>query len=67
MKKLSTVTTVTEAAEIQQAFAKESVTALVAETERLQALVSGTARAALAPLNERVNAAVEIMSRPIAA
>ena len=67
MRKLASATSVTEAAEIQQAYAKESVTALVEETERLQTLVSGTARAALAPLNDRVNAAVEIMSRPLAA
>ena len=67
MRKLATVTSITEAAEIQQAYAKESVSALVAEGERLQALASGTARDAMAPLNDRVNAAVEIMSRPLAA
>ncbi|MEI6557353.1 MAG: phasin family protein [Rhodospirillaceae bacterium] len=67
LRKLAAAGSVTEAAEIQQSYAKESVNALVSETERLQSLVSGTARAALAPLNERVNAAVEMMSRPLAA
>ena len=67
LRKLATATSVTEAAEIQQAYAKESVTALVAEAERLQALAATTARNALAPLNERVTATVDLLGKPLAA
>ena len=67
LRKLATVTSVTEAAEIQQAYAKDSVTALVAEAERLQTLAAATARNALAPLNERVTATVDLIGKPLAA
>ncbi|MEI8393236.1 MAG: phasin family protein [Rhodospirillaceae bacterium] len=67
LKKLATAGTVVEAAEIQQSFAKESVTALVGEAERMSALVSTTAREALAPLNERVTEVVDRFGKPLTA
>lgn len=67
LRKLAGATTVTEAAEIQQAFAKDSVTSLVAEAERMSALASATARDALAPLSERVTATADLLGKPLAA
>jgi len=67
LRKLASAGSVTEAAEIQQAFAKESVTSLVAEAERLSTLATTTARDALAPLNERVTATADLLTKPLAA
>ena len=65
LTKLASAKSVTEATEIQQAYAKESVSALVSEAERLAALTATTARNAVAPLSERVTATVDKLSKPV--
>jgi phasin family protein len=67
LRKLATVTSLTDAVELQQSFAKASVTALISETERLSAMMTATARNAFAPINDRVTATVALVTRPVAA
>ncbi len=66
-RKMAAAGSLTEAAEIQQSFARDSVAALVSETERLSVLVATTARDVLSPINERLNATIAMLSRPLAA
>ncbi|WP_448191220.1 phasin family protein [Azospirillum sp. sgz301742] len=56
-----------EVVDLQNAYAKQSFDALVAETAKLQALSVKVTNEAFAPLNARVNAAVETFAKPLAA
>jgi hypothetical protein len=67
LRKLASASNPAEAAEIQQAFARESVAALVAEAERLSAQASTVAHEVLSPIKEQVNATVAVISRPLTA
>jgi phasin family protein len=67
LRKLAKVTSITDAVEIQRDFAKDSVAAAVAETERLSALAATITRNAIAPINDRIAATIALMTRPLAA
>ena len=66
-KALLTAKTINEVVNLQNAYAKQSFDALVAETTKLQELSVKVTNEAFAPINARVNAAVEKLSKPIAA
>jgi phasin family protein len=66
-KALLAVKTIQELIELQNAYTKASFDAFVAESAKLQELSVKIANEALAPLSERVNLAVETMSKPVAA
>ncbi|AWK86458.1 phasin family protein [Azospirillum thermophilum] len=66
-KALLAVKTIQELVELQNAYAKSSFDALVAETTKLQQLTVKVANEALAPINERVNVTVEAIAKPVAA
>ncbi len=66
-KALLAVKTIQELIELQNAYAKASFDAFVAESAKLQELSVKIANEALAPLNERVNATVETLGKPVAA
>lgn len=67
-KALLAVKTIQELVELQNAYAKASIDALVSESTKLQELSVKIANEALAPLNARVNATVEVLSKkPVAA
>ncbi|KAA0597001.1 phasin family protein [Azospirillum lipoferum] len=67
-KALLAVKTIQELVELQNAYAKASIDALVSESTKLQELTVKIANEALAPLNARVNATVEVLSKkPVAA
>ena len=66
-KAVLAVKTVRELIDLQNAYAKQSFDALVAETTKLQELSVKVTNEAFAPINARVNAAVEKLSKPIAA
>ncbi len=66
-KALFAVKTIQELVELQSAFTKSSLEAFVAESSKLQELTVKIANEALAPLSDRVNLAVEKLSKPLAA
>ncbi|MBP2230729.1 phasin family protein [Azospirillum agricola] len=66
-KALLAVKTIQELVELQNAYAKASFDAFVAETTKLQELSVKIANEALAPLSERVNLTVGTLSKPAAA
>ncbi len=66
-KALFAVKTIQELIELQNAYTKASFDAFVAESAKLQELSVKIANEALAPLSERVNLAVETLSKPVAA
>ncbi|PWC84040.1 hypothetical protein TSH100_19490 [Azospirillum sp. TSH100] len=62
-KALLAVKTIQELVELQNAYAKASIDALVSESTKLQELTVKIANEALAPLNARVNATVEVLAK----
>lgn len=56
-----------EVVELQNSYAKQSFDSLVAEATKLQELSVKVTNEAFAPLNARVNAAVEKLAKPLAA
>ncbi|CAO3351260.1 phasin family protein [Azospirillum melinis] len=67
-KAVLAVKTIQELVELQSAFTKASLDAFVSESTKLQELTVKVANEALAPLNARVNATVEVLSKkPVAA
>ncbi|WP_377809896.1 phasin family protein [Azospirillum sp. A29] len=67
-KALLAVKTIQELVELQKAYTKASLDAFVSESTKLQELTVKVANEALAPLNARVNATVEVLSKkPVAA
>lgn len=66
-KKLFMVKNPQEMLDLQGKWAKESFDTLVSETTKLQDMSMKVATETAAPINARVNAAVEKMSKPIAA
>lgn len=66
-KALFAVKTLNELVELQNAYVKQSMDALLAEGVKLQELSVKIANEALAPINAQVNATVEKLSKPIAA
>ncbi|CAO3443143.1 phasin family protein [Azospirillum largimobile] len=65
-KALLAVKTIQELVELQNAYAKASIDALVSESTKLQELTVKIASEALAPLSARVNATVEVLSKKAA-
>lgn len=61
------VKSIRELVDLQNSYLKSSLDALVAESTKLQQLSIKVTNEALAPLNARVNLAVETLSKPIAA
>ena len=57
------VKTIQELVELQNAYAKASIDALVSESTKMQELTVKIANEALAPLSARVNATVEVLSK----
>ncbi|MBP2307877.1 phasin family protein [Azospirillum melinis] len=67
-KAVLAVKTIQELVELQSTFTKASLDAFVSESTKLQELTVKVANEALAPLNARVNATVEVLSKkPVAA
>ncbi|KAA0580722.1 phasin family protein [Azospirillum sp. Sh1] len=67
-KSMLAVKTIQELVELQKAYTKASLDALMSESTKLQELTVKVANEALAPLSARVNATVEVLSKkPIAA
>lgn len=66
-KALLTAKSLQEVVELQNSFLKSSFDSLVAEASRIQELSVKVTNEALAPLNARVNATVETLSKPLAA
>ncbi|AWK86459.1 phasin family protein [Azospirillum thermophilum] len=66
-KALLAAKTLQEVVELQNSYAKSSFDAMVAEATRLQEMSVKVANAAFAPLNARLNVAVEKLSKPLAA
>lgn len=67
-KAMLAVKTIQELVELQNAYAKASIDALVSESTKMQELTVKIANEALAPLSARVNATVEVLSKkPVAA
>jgi len=67
-KAVLAVKTIQELVELQSAYTKASLDAFVSESTKLQELTVKVANEALAPLNARVNATVEVLSKkPVAA
>lgn len=67
-KALLAVKTIQELFELQNAFAKASLDALVSESTKLQELTVKVANEAMVPLSARMNVAVEALSKkPLAA
>jgi len=66
-KAFLTVKSIRELIDLQNAYAKQSFDALVAETTKLQELSVKVTNDALAPLSARVNLAVEKLAKPLAA
>ncbi|AWU93161.1 phasin family protein [Azospirillum ramasamyi] len=62
-KALLAVKTIQELVELQNAYAKASIDALVSESTKMQELTVKIANEALAPLSARVNATVEVLSK----
>ncbi|MBP2298240.1 phasin family protein [Azospirillum picis] len=58
--------TLQEVIELQNDFLKSSFDSMLAETSRLQELTTKVTNEALAPLNARVTATVETLSKPVA-
>ncbi len=65
-KALLAVKTIQELIALQNAYAKASFNAFVAESAKLQELSVKIANEALAPLSERVNLTVETLGKPAA-
>ncbi|PWC53070.1 TIGR01841 family phasin [Azospirillum sp. TSO22-1] len=61
------VKSIRELVDLQNAYLKSSLDALVAESTKLQQLSIKVTNEALAPLNARVNVAVEKLGKPLAA
>jgi len=66
-KSLLTAKSLKEVVDLQSEYVKSSIESLVAETTRLQDLSSQVTKDAMAPLNDRVKATFETLSKPIAA
>ncbi|MBP2230730.1 phasin family protein [Azospirillum agricola] len=66
-KALLTAKSLQEVVELQNSFFKSSFDSLVAEASRIQELSVKVTNEALAPLNARVTATVETLSKPLAA
>jgi phasin family protein len=66
-KKLFTARNVQELLDMQGRWAKESFDSVLSETTKLQDLSMKVASESSAPINARVNAAVEKISKPLAA
>jgi len=66
-KKMFTAKNVQELMDLQGSWAKSSFDNLLSETTKLQDMSLKIANESTAPINARVNAAVEKMSKPIAA
>ncbi|MCG5239990.1 phasin family protein [Azospirillum doebereinerae] len=66
-KALLTAKSLQEVVELQNSFLKSSFDSLIAETTRIHELSVKVTNEALAPLNARVTATVETLSKPIAA
>lgn len=66
-KALLAVKTLNELVELQNAYVKQTMDALVAEGTKLQELSIKITNEALAPINARVNATVEKLGKPLAA
>ena len=62
-KAMLAVKTIQELVELQNAYAKASIDALVSESTKMQELTVKIANEALAPLSARVNATVEVLSK----
>ncbi|MGQ9369759.1 phasin family protein [Azospirillum sp. ST 5-10] len=62
-----TVKTLRELIELQNAFVKQSVDAMVSETAKMQELSAKIANEALAPISARVDATVKTFAKPLAA
>ncbi len=61
------VKSIRELIDLQNSYFKQSLDALVAESTKLQQLSIKVTNEAMAPLNARVNVAVEKLSKPLAA
>ncbi|HYH39003.1 MAG TPA: TIGR01841 family phasin [Azospirillum sp.] len=66
-KSAMAVKSIRELVDLQNSYLKASLDALVAESTKLQQLSIKVTNEALAPLNARVNVAVEKLSKPLAA
>lgn len=66
-KALFAVKSLNELIELQSAFAKQTLDAIVAESTKLQELSLKVTTEAIAPINARVNATVSALSKPLAA
>jgi len=66
-KSALTVKSIRELVDLQNSYLKSSLDALVAESTKLQQLSIKVTNEALAPLNARVNVAVEKLAKPLAA
>lgn len=66
-KKLSTIKNMQDALDLQSSWAKDAFDSFWSESAKLQDLTVKVSNEATAPLNERINAAVEKFTKPIAA
>jgi phasin family protein len=66
-KSAMAVKSIRELVDLQNAYLKSTLDALVAESTKLQQLSIKVTNEALAPLNARVNVAVEKLAKPLAA
>lgn len=66
-KAILTAKSVKEVIDLQAEFAKSSMDGFLSEASRIQELTSSVTNAAMAPLNARLNVAVETFTKPIAA
>lgn len=66
-KAVATAKTVQEVVDLQRDYAKSTIDGFVAESSKLSEMSMKVANEAFAPLNAKVNEAVEILSRPLAA
>lgn len=66
-KAVAAAKTVQEVVDLQSMFAKNSIEGFLAESSKISDLSLKVANEAFAPLNAKVNEAVEILSRPLAA
>ncbi len=61
---LLSVNSINEMVDLQKTYAQQSVDALVAQASRMQELSMGVVTEALAPLNTRMSATVEMFTKP---
>jgi len=67
VKQFSTATNPQEFMDMQTAWAKSAFEGFMAETSKLQDISVRVSNQAVQPINERINKAVEVFAKPIAA